>query len=221
MARPSWFLRGYAAFLRGWFRYGKPLASALVNLWRPREPVNLALPFVFSKIRVLQPQTLAELADWLAQHTGWTSDPLGGALDIWPKAGNIEWQLNHKGRFEDDCDGLAYLTAWAVRPLCDDPNQDYIVTVMYDPRQVALDHWGHVLNLFRHQGEWRLFSNAELDPRAWPTPCAALYDNSYYHSYWDGQAQPPRYVYVEVRSPELTLLAAGLEACSALWGCNL
>jgi hypothetical protein len=213
-----WFLRPYISFMDTWLHYGKPALSEVSALLRLRDPVDLDSPFVFTKIREQNPATLDALAAWLAEHTEWLSDPLGGLLDFFPTAENIEWQFNHSpGIFRDDCDGLAYLTALCVRPFCDDPAKDYLATVVYDPTEVPVEGSAHVLNLFRHQGSWRVFSNAELDAQAWETPCAALYDNSYYHCWCHGA----RLRHIEVRDANLGLLAAGLGSCSALFGCNL
>ncbi len=218
MADRRWFLRPYISFLDTWLRYGKPVLSEVSALIRARDPVDLAAPFVFSRLRELNPSSLEKLAQWLTAHTEWVSDPLRGLLDFFPTAENIEWQLNHgDGLFRDDCDGLAYLTALSVRPFCDDATQDYLATVVYDPTVVPIEGSAHVLNLFKHQGRWRLFSNAALDPKAWDTPCTALYDNSYYR----GWCQGARLKHIEVRSAELKLLAAGLQSCSTLFACDL
>ena len=214
----QWFLRPYIQFIATWLRYGKPALSKVAALIRAEDPVDLSAPFVFSQIRELSPSSLEALARWLAEHTEWVSDPLWGLLDFFPSAGNIAWQLNHgDGIFRDDCDGLAYLTALAVRPFCDEAKQNYIVTVIYDPTEVPIKGSAHVLNLFRYQGRWRIISNAALESKAWETPCAALYDNSYYHQWCRGAELQ----YIEVRSAELKLLAAGLKDCSALFGCDL
>ncbi|NLG50786.1 MAG: hypothetical protein GX552_11805 [Chloroflexi bacterium] len=218
MLRQRWFVRPYGGFIGAWLHYGKPILSALWGLTKRSDPVDLGAPFVFTKIRQLNPQTLRELADWLAEHTEWVSDPLWGLWDAFPTAGHIEWQLNHgDGVFRDDCDGLAYLSALAVRPFCDSVPDNYIVTVVYDPTEVPVQGSAHVLNVFRHQGEWRVFSNATLDMRAWDTPCAALYDNSYYHAWCEGA----RLLQVEVRNAELELLATGLWPSSRLFNCDL
>ena len=201
-----------------WLHYGKPVVSALWGLTRPKEPVDLGAPFVITKLRELNPKTLGELAGWLAAHTKWVSDPVWGLWDAFPQAENIEWQLNHgDGILRDDCDGLAYFSALAVRPFCDNVPDNYIVTVIYDPTEVPIQGSAHVLNLFRYQGEWRMFSNAELDTKAWETPCAALYDNSYYHSWCEGAVLQQ----VEVRNSDLELLATGLADCACLFGCDL
>lgn len=218
MRRRRWFLWLYIRFIATWLRYGKPALSRVAALVRAKDPVDLAALFVFSKIRECNPSSLEELAQWLAEHTEWISDPLWGLVDFFPSMGNMEWQLNHgDGVFRNDCDGLAYLTALAVRPFCDSAKENFLVTVIYDPTEVPVRGSAHVLNLFRYQGLWRIASNAALDPKAWETPCVALYDNSYYHQWCRGA----RLQYIEVRSAELKLLAAGLKGCSALFGCNL
>jgi len=139
-------------------------------------------------------------------------------LDYFPSAQNIEWQFNHgDGVFRDDCDGLAYASALAVGWFCTPAQDNYLVTVVYDPTEVPIEGSAHVLNLFRHDGEWRLFSNCNLEPAGWPTPCAALYDNSYYKSWCKGAELR----YVEVRTPALRLIAAGLDQSEHLFGCSL
>jgi hypothetical protein len=213
-----WFVRPYSGFIGGWLRYGKPLISGISGWLRPKDPVDLNAPLVFSRLRALNPASLGELADWLADHGEWVGDPVGGLLDYFPSAENIEWQLNHgDGVFRDDCDGLAYYTALAVGPFCASPAENYIVTVVYDPSEVPVQGSAHVLHLFRHDGSWRVFSNARLESKGWDTPCEALYDNSYYHGWCRGAELQ----YVEVRNRALERVAAGLEGCGHLLGCSL
>lgn len=218
MRRRRWFLGPYVRFIAAWLRYGKPVLSKVIALIKAREPVDLKAPFAFSKICERNPSDLEGLAQWLVEHTEWISDPLWGLLDFFPSAEHIEWQLDHgDGIFRDDCDGLAYLTALAVRPFCDDATENFLVTVIYDPLEVPVRGSAHVLNLFKHRGQWRIASNALLDSKAWETPCSALYDNGYYHQWCRGAELQ----YIEVRDAQLRLLASGLKEGSALFGCDL
>jgi hypothetical protein len=199
-------------------RYGKPVVSGISGWFGAKDPLPLNAPFVFSKIQQLNPATLDALADWLADHAEWVGDPVGGLLDYFPSPENIEWQFNHRdGILRDDCDGLAYASALAVRPLCAPATEDYLVTVVFDPTEVPVQGSAHVLNLFRHAGQWRLFSNCELESPAWATPCAALYENSYYRSWCRGAELQQ----IEVRTPTLQLVAAGLAQAERLFGCSL
>ena len=218
LARGGWFLRAFVGFLAGWLRYGKPRFSRLANLFRPKDAVDFEAPFLFSALQEQSPSTLEELADWLGEHTEWVGDPLRGLVDSFPTVKNIEWQLNHgDGVFRNDCDGLALVTALAVRLFCQDPRRNWLVTVVYDPRRVALEASAHVVNLFWHDGKWRIFSNAFLDEEAWDTPCAALYGNSHHRSCCNGVELQ----YLEVRGPTLEFVAGGLEGSSTLFGCDL
>lgn len=218
MGQQRWFVRPYGGLLGAWLRFGKPVVSGISGWLGARDPLDPSAAFVFSKIQQLNPASLDGLADWLADHTEWTSDPIGGLLDYFPSAQNIEWQFNHRdGIFRDDCDGLAYASALAVQPFCTPISENYLVTVVYDPTEVPVQGSAHVLNLFRQAGQWRLFSNCELEPRGWATPRAALYENSYYRG-WCGNAELR---YIEVRTPALRVLAAGLQQAERLFGCAL
>lgn len=218
MGQRRWFVRPYSGLLGAWLRYGKPVVSGISGWLGAKDPVDVSVPFVFSKIRQLNPATLDDLASWLADHAEWSSDPVGGLLDYFPTAGNIEWQFNHRdGIFRDDCDGLAYASALAVQPFCAPAQADYLVTVVYDPTQVPVQGSAHVLNLFRHAEQWRLFSNCELEPTEWATPGAALYENSYYQ----GWCRNTELQYIEVRTVGLEVVAAGLAQAESLFGCSL
>jgi hypothetical protein len=218
MGQRRWFIRPYRGALGAWLRYGKPVLSDISGWLGPKDALVPGAPFVFGRIQERNPATLDELADWLADHSEWTSDPVGGLVDYFPTAENIEWQFNHRdGIFRDDCDGLAYASALAVRPFCTRPEDDYLATVIYDPTEVPVQGSAHVLNLFHHASGWRVFSNCELDSPVWATPRAALYENSYYRGWCRGAELQ----YIEVRSPELRLLAAGLQQARRLWDCAL
>jgi len=71
MGQPRWFMRPYGGFLGAWLRLGKPVVSGISGWFAHKEPVDVNAPFVFSKLRQLNPPTLEALDDWLADHTEW------------------------------------------------------------------------------------------------------------------------------------------------------
>lgn len=171
MWRAAW--RGaYVALWRLWFRHGRGVLSRAVDRVRPRQ-VGTWPSFT----------SLDDFGRWWATHTRWKSDPLWGLVDIVASPDHARWQWQHKGIFEDDCDGLAYMAAQHVRSLAD-PGHCYVVTLLLDPFEfpnvvqgIALG--AHVLCIFRHEGEWRVLSNSELYPQSWPTFERALEENPF------------------------------------------
>jgi len=161
--------------------------SRLVNLFRPRLPWR---PRLFA--------SLDAYGEWLPTAVRWKLEPLGGLFDTFPSLGHIEWQLQTRGRFEDDCDGLAYFSANCVLPFCDDPADCYVVTVVIDPFEVGLLYAAHVLCIFRSGGFWRVISNDELYPQRWDSFEEALQQNGY--------CQGHRLLLVEIRDRHLRYL---------------
>lgn len=177
----------YVFGLKVWFRCGKLLLSQLVNVFRPRLP--------------WQPRAFASLeayAEWLPTAVRWKQEPWGGALDTFPTLEHIEWQLQTRGRFEDDCDGLAYFSAHNVLPFCDDHADCYVVTVVINPFEVGLLYAAHVLCFFRSDGSWRVISNDELYPQRWSSFEEALRQNSYCRGH--------QLLHVEIRDKDLHYL---------------
>jgi len=158
----------YVLGLKVWFRWGKPLLSRLVNAFRPR------LPWQERSFTSLE-----AYGQWLSTAVCWKIEPLGGVFDTFPSLEHIEWQLQTRGRFEDDCDGLAYFSANNVLPFCDDPADCYVVSVVINPFEVGLLYAAHVLCIFKSGGTWRVISNDKLYPQRWSSFEEALQQNPY------------------------------------------
>ncbi len=126
--------------------------------------------------------TLEEYAAWLPQHAAWRSDRLGGLLDYFPSLNTIAGQFRDKGKFEDDCDGLALFSAQNVRQFADDPDAVYVVTLILDPfsfDQNALQRAAHVICVFRREGAWQVVSNTDVFADRFPSFAAAVQNNPY------------------------------------------
>lgn len=150
--------------------------------------------------------TLEDYANWLLdpQHAAWRSDPLGGIVDYFPTLGTIAAQFRSKGKFEDDCDGLALFSAQNVRQFADDPDAVYIVTLIMDPFSFgsrALDFSAHVICVFRREGAWQVVSNTVVFADRHPSFAAAVQKNPYC------AAHPV--LWVEVRDIRLRRLTSG------------
>ena len=169
--------RRQRAIVWGW-RHG--LAVWMVWLKRPFSRLaNLTKPAV--PWQPLQFASLDEYAGWLREHADWVADPLGGVTDSFPSLGNAAYQLLSKGKFEDDCDGLAYFSAANVEPFCDRPEDRYLVTLLLNPFDAGIG-WAnaaHVMLFFKQGGQWRVISNQYLEAPAWDTFLDALQHNSY------------------------------------------
>ena len=105
-----------------WMVWLKRPFSRIANRTRPSLPWQ---PLNFD--------SLEDYAQWLPDHVEWISDPLGGVVDFFPSLGNAAWQLATKGRFSDDCDGLACFSAANISPFCDRPEDRYLVTMLINP----------------------------------------------------------------------------------------
>jgi len=156
----------------GWFRWGNRVLSRLANRFRPR--LHGSPPHF---------HTLDEFRKWWTAHTRWKSDPLGGVADITASLEHALWQWEHKGIFEDDCDGLAFVGAQCLRPLSDH-NRCYVVTVVLDPFEFpslkeGIQMGAHVMCFFSHLGRWRVLSNTDVFPGEWDTFEDALLHNPY------------------------------------------
>jgi len=129
----------------------------------------------------LQFSTLDEYAGWLREHAEWVADPLGGVIDSFPSLGHAAFQLLSTGKFQDDCDGLAYFSAANVEPFCDRPEERYLVTVLLNPfdRDIGWANAAHVMLFFKQGGQWRVISNQYLYTPAWDTFLDALQHNDY------------------------------------------
>ncbi len=159
-------VRPYLALVSWYFRRLKLPLSRAADRFRPKG--RFLLPAFAS---------LDEFAGWLASHTRWRSDPLAGAFDIFPSLEHLGWQIAHQGYAADDCDGLAYLAAQGALQFADAPDRVYVVTVVLDPVHLPLQQAAHVLCIFQHAGRWRVISNGELYPQAFPSFWRALTDN--------------------------------------------
>lgn len=169
--------RRQRAVVWGW-RQG--LAVWMVWLKRPFSRVaNLTKPAV--PWQPLQFNSLDEYAGWLKEHAEWVADPLGGVIDSFPSLGNAAFQLLSTGKFQDDCDGLAYFSAANVEPFCDRPEERYLVTVLLNPfdRDIGWANAAHVMLFFKQGGQWRVISNQYLYAPAWDTLLDALQHNDY------------------------------------------
>jgi len=177
----------YVFGLKLWFRWGKLALSWVVNLFRPRLPWQRR---AFA--------SLEAYGEWLPGAVAWKQEPLSGAFDTFPSLEHIEWQLETRGRFEDDCDGLAYFSANNVLPFCDDPAECFVVTVIINPFEVGLLYAAHVMCIFKSEGAWRVISNDELLAQRWSTFEEALEQNPYCRGH--------RLLHVEVRDHNLRYL---------------
>lgn len=167
--------RRQRAVVWGW-RQG--LAVWMVWLKRPFSRVaNLAKPAV--PWQPLQFASLDEYAEWLKDHVEWVADPLGGVVDSFPSLGNAAYQLLSKGKFQDDCDGLAYFSAANIEPFCDRPEDRYLVTVLLNPFDIGWADSAHVMLFFKQAGKWRVISNQLLYAPAWDSFLDALQGNDY------------------------------------------
>jgi hypothetical protein len=186
-------LWGYVLGLRLYLRWLKLPISAAANRLKPQIP--------------WQPRSWPDLdgyAAWLSAHAEWISDPFGGALDVFPSLGHLEWQLAHRSKVQDDCDGLACFSAANLSQFCARPEDVYVVTVVLNPfsfPEKGLLYAAHVLCIFRCRDEWRVISNQYLDPGRWPTFAEAVVDNSY--------ARGRPILYCEVRDRDLRFLVGG------------
>lgn len=150
--------------------------------------------------------TLEDYANWLKNedHAAWRSDPLGGLVDFFPSLNTIAAQFRDKGKFEEDCDGLAVFSAQNVRQFADDPGAVYIVTLILDPfsfAEKALERSAHVICVFRKEGAWRVVSNTDVFAEHFTSFAAAVQKNSYC-------AVHP-VLWAEVRNTHLRRLASG------------
>ena len=177
-ATPQPFLRRLARGLY-WrllalsFRLLKPMLSALRNRLQPRA--------AWPGHDATWPD-LEAYAEWLPRHVRWHSDPLNGLVDTFPDRETIAAQFRARGYFEDDCDGLAFLSAQNVRQFADDPDRVYIVTIVLDPYtfpQNPLLYAAHVICVFLHKGVWRVISNDTLYREHFPSFAAAVQNNPY------------------------------------------
>jgi len=177
-ATPQPFLRRLARGLY-WrllalsFRLCKPMLSALRNRLQPRA--------AWPGHDATWPD-LEAYAEWLPRHVRWHSDPLNGLVDTFPDRETIAAQFRARGYFEDDCDGLAFLSAQNVRQFADDPDRVYIVTIVLDPYtfpQNPLLYAAHVICVFLHKGVWRVISNDTLYRERFPSFAAAVQNNPY------------------------------------------
>lgn len=183
------------------FRALKVPLSAVANSVAPKAPWTSFAP---------RWDTLEAYADWLSppqpqpQHVVWRPDPLGGLLDYFPSLDTIAAQFRDKGKFEDDCDGLALFSAQNVRQFADDPDAVYIVTLIMDPFSFdgkALERAAHVICVFRREGVWRVVSNTDVFDERFPSLAAAVQKNSYCIIH--------PVLWAEVRNTRLRRLASG------------
>lgn len=159
---------GYKLALSTYFRFLKVPLSRLVDLFRPHVP--------------FRPPDVASLEDYHAWAEGrlrWKLDPLWGIIDLYPSLEFMSWQLDTRGVAENDCDGLAYFSAAAVRHLADSEKDVYVVTIVLDPRRLSLLEAAHVITILRAGGKWRVISNAALYPRRYNTFHDTLLENPY------------------------------------------
>lgn len=167
--------RRQKAVVWGWRR---ALTVWMVWLKRPFSTLaNKTKPSV--SWQPLQFTSLDEYAVWLRDHVEWVADPLGGVVDSFPSLGNAAYQLLAKGKFEDDCDGLACFSAANVEPFCDRPEDRYLVTVLINPFDVGWANAAHVMLFFKQGGKWRVISNKDLYAPVWDTFLDALQHNAY------------------------------------------
>lgn len=159
---------GWRKGLTVWMVWVKRPFSRVANLTKPKVPWQ---PLQFA--------TLEEYAGWLKEHVEWVADPLGGVIDSFPSLGNAAYQLLHKGKFQDDCDGLACFSAANIEPFCDRPEDRYLVTVLINPFDVGWANAAHVMLFFKQGGKWRVISNQLLYAPAWETFLDAVQHNDY------------------------------------------
>ncbi len=153
----------FIALWSAWFRWGRIPLSRLVNLWRPRS--NTPVPRFAS---------LEAFARWWYANTHWVPDPLWGALDILPSLEHAQWCFEKKGRFEEDCDGLAYVGGHCVARV-PGVREVYLVTLVYDPfsplpgntLSERLFNIAHVIAVFRQGNKWGVISNREVYAPQW------------------------------------------------------
>ena len=168
MAR-GFYRRGLSVF----FRALKVPVSTVANGLTPKAPwTSFAVRW----------DTLEDYAAWLSQpeHAAWRSDRLGGLLDFFPSLSTISAQFRDKGRFEEDCDGLALFSAQNVRQFADEADAAYVVTLILDPFSFdrnALLLAAHVICVFRREGAWRVVSNTNLFPDRFPSFATAVQSN--------------------------------------------
>jgi len=179
------------------FRALKVPLSAVANSVAPKAPWTSFAP---------RWDTLEDYATWLfdEQHAAWRPDPLGGLLDYFPSLDTIAAQFRDKGKFEDDCDGLALFSAQNVRQFADDPDAVYVVTLILDPfsfAEKALELAAHVICVFRREGAWRVVSNTDVFADRFPSFAAAVQKNSYCVIH--------PVLWAEVRNTHLRRLASG------------
>ncbi|NPA91915.1 MAG: hypothetical protein GXO55_10825 [Chloroflexi bacterium] len=170
--RQRTFLTLYVPLWATWFRWGRGILSRTVNRFRGR----LAGPNRYF-------ESLDAFRAWWQNHTRWKSDPLQGIIDIVASLEHAQWQWAHKGIFEDDCDGLAFVAAHYLADFADD-HQCHVVTLLLNPFEYptlweGLQLGAHVLCLFQHQGRWHVLSNTEIFDETWSTFEEALYQNPY------------------------------------------
>lgn len=151
-----------------WMVWLKRPFSKVANLTKPKVPWQ---PLQFA--------SLDEYAAWLREHAEWVADPLGGVIDSFPSLGNAAYQLLTKGKFADDCDGLACFSAANIEPFCDRPEDRYLVTVLINPFDVGWADAAHVMLFFKQNHKWRVISNQYLYAPAWDTFLDALQLNDY------------------------------------------
>jgi hypothetical protein len=145
-------------------------------------------------------------AQWLPQHVRWTPDRLNGLIDAFPTRETIAAQMQEKGIFENDCDGLAYFSAQNLIRLVREPNKITLVTVIMDPftfEKQPLLYSAHVILIFWHEGYWRVISNDTLYPDKFESFAEAIQHNPY--------CQQHPVLWVEVRDKDLRLYAAGAD----------
>lgn len=193
---PLWRRAALALYvwpLRLYFRWLKVPLSRIANRFKPKA----SWPHL----------TWASLGDfdrWLRDHATWTSDPAGGALDLFPSREHLAWQLNQFGRVADDCDGLACFSAGFVHQFCERPEEVYIVTVVLDPfsfPEKPLFYAAHVICIFRCPDGWRVTSNQFVDPQCYESFETAVTDNTYTRGH--------PLLFCEVRDADLHFIANG------------
>lgn len=177
------------------FRFFKRPTSSVVNRLRPRAawPGHKATW-----------ASLEEYGEWLPRHVRWKPDPLNGVIDLFPDRATIAAQFRDRGRFEEDCDGLAFFSAQNLPQFVADPSQIFLVTVVLDPYTFVKDrllYAAHVICVFWYDGFWRVISNDTLYRDRFASFVQAVQHNPYC------AAHPV--LWVEVRTPELKRLYSG------------
>ena len=166
----------YVVLWSAWLRWGRGPLSRLVNLIRPRS--TTPLPRFAS---------LEAFARWWRANTRWRPDPVFGLVDIIPSLEYAQWAFEQRGRFEEDCDGLAYVAGHCLTRV---PGVDavYIVTLAFDPFATALapahTTWAdriasiaHVICVFRQGNKWGVVSNSDVYAPQWSSFAEAVTQN--------------------------------------------